>query len=70
MALALAGRVKSIWGVAAGPRKAAVISEPFEICGVFSFHFGKLTEARWRRKYLTSSTVFVEIGPKHCLDYK
>lgn len=59
---ALASPVNSIRRVAAGPRKAVLIPESFERCGVF-FLFGKLAEVRQRRKPPTSSTVFVEIGP-------
>lgn len=46
MALALASRVNSIRRVAAGPKKAVVISESFERCGGFFFLFGKLAEVR------------------------
>lgn len=46
MVLASASHVNSVRRVAAGPRKAVVISESFERCGVVFFLFGKLAEVR------------------------
>lgn len=37
---------------------------------VFLFSFCKTTRGEIEEKSLTNSIVFVEIGPRHCLDYK